>query len=67
MKETSEIQRQRAAVLKAYRTAIRLKHALAADEEIAVRLPEVERRMDDALARGESLELTVSQVFGDEV
>jgi hypothetical protein len=65
MKATTELDRQKTAVLKAYRTAIRLKHALAADEEIAVTLPEVEERMNRALAMGETLELSPGQVFNE--
>jgi len=66
MKETTELQRQSAAMLKAYRACIRLKHSLAADEEIAIRLPEIEQRMNIAIAEGKPFELTTSEVF-DEV
>lgn len=63
MNKTSEIQRQKAAVLKAYRTAIRLKHSLAADDEIARTLPDVEDKINSALALGNVVELNPGEVF----
>jgi hypothetical protein len=53
----------KAAVIKAYRTAIRTKYSLKADEEIAVVIPQVEKRIDDALANGEEIELNPGEVF----
>lgn len=58
MKRLTPIEVRRAQMLKAARTAIRLKHSLAADAEIAEQLPEIEERIDRALATGEVLELT---------
>jgi hypothetical protein len=42
---------------KAARTIIRLKHSLAADEEINAVLPDTLEEFDDAMARGELKEL----------
>jgi len=49
---------QRAKIQKTARTLIRLKHSLAADEEINAVLPDTLSSFDAALARGEMLELT---------
>ncbi len=48
---------QRAAALKAWRAAIRLKYSLAADREIAETMPQIEEQLDAALLSGESLAL----------
>ena len=66
MIQKTEIEQQKFAALKAFRTGIRLKHALAADAEINDRLPDLEKRIDEALAAGTSLELTVGALL-DEV
>jgi hypothetical protein len=63
MKETSHLERQKRAVLKAYRTAIRLKYSLMADDEIARTLPDVERKMNMSILRGEPLQLNPGSVF----
>ena len=63
MKTLTDLEIQKAAALKAYRTAIRLKHALAADAEIAATLPAVEARINDALALGQPIELNPGEVF----
>lgn len=52
-------------MLKAARTAIRLKHMLAADAEIARELPMLEERIDEALALGQPLELNPGRVFDE--
>lgn len=44
---------RKAALLKALRAAIRLKHTLAADAELNDRLPDAEAAFDAALQRGE--------------
>lgn len=44
---------ERAKVTKAARTLIRLKHSLAADEEINAILPDTLAEFDEALARNE--------------
>ena len=48
---------ERAKVTKAARTLIRLKHSLAADEEINAVLPDKLEEFDEALARNELKEL----------
>lgn len=63
MKFLTDIDIQRAAMLKAARAAIRLKHALAADAEIAKRLPELESAIDYALQTGKAYELNVGEEF----
>ena len=65
MKQLTDFEIKRAAALKAYRTAIRLKHALAADAEIAATLPEIEERINNALAMGQNIELTPGEVFSE--
>jgi hypothetical protein len=50
-KTPAEIQRHK--VAKATRTLIRLKHSLAADEELNSVLPDTLEEFDAALARGE--------------
>lgn len=53
----------KAAIIKAYRTAIRTKYSLRADEEIARIIPEVEERINTALANGEEVEFNPGEVF----
>jgi hypothetical protein len=48
----SEAEIERRKLAKAVRTAIRLKHSLAADREIAERLPEILEEFDRALTAG---------------
>jgi len=48
---------ERQKVTKATRTLIRLKHSLAADEEINNILPDTLDEFDDAIANGKLLEL----------
>jgi hypothetical protein len=66
MKATTDIEIQKTAMLKALRSAIRLKHSLMADREIAELLPMFEERINEALATGQPLELNPGTVF-DEV
>jgi hypothetical protein len=63
MRRTTPIERQKTAVLKAARAAIRLKHTLAADEEIAEKLPELEEAMNLALAEGKPFEIEPGEVY----
>jgi len=65
MKQLTNLEIEKAAVLKAYRASIRLKYAIAADREIAETLPEIERKIDDALQSGTPLELNPGQAFDD--
>lgn len=55
----------RARVLKAYRSAIRLKYALLADDEIARTLPEVQASIDAAVLLGEPIALNPGQIFSE--
>jgi arginine/lysine/ornithine decarboxylase len=48
---------EKAKIAKATRTLIRLKHSLAADEELNAVLPDTLEEFDEALARGELREL----------
>ena len=63
-KDDTEI--AKAAARKAWRTAIRLKHSLRADDEIARTLPDLEDAMDDAIAAGKPFELDVRSVFDED-
>lgn len=63
MIEKTTLEMQKAAALKALRAGIRLKYALRADAEINERLPELERRIDNAIAAGTPLELTVGELL----
>lgn len=65
MRATTELQRQKAAALKAMRTAIRLKYSLLADDEIARVIPELEDRIDAALAAGEAIAIDPGSVFAE--
>lgn len=57
MLKKTEIEVRKGQMLKAARTAIRLKHSLAADEELNRKLPDLERDFDEAVAEGRPLEL----------
>jgi len=63
MRQYGEIEQQKRALLKAARSAIRLKHSLAADEEINQRLPEIERDIDRAIQQGQVFELDVQSIL----
>lgn len=66
-KPFDEFEVKRAQMLKAYRSAIRLKHSLAADAEIAETLPRVEAEIDKALLTGEPLAITPANAFEEHV
>lgn len=57
MKRKTPAEMERAKVAKTARTIIRLKHSLAADEEINAVLPDTLVEFEDALAQGNILEL----------
>ena len=57
MRKKSPAEMERAKVTKTARTLIRLKHSLAADEELNDVLPATLEEFDEALARGELREL----------
>jgi hypothetical protein len=63
---TTELARQRAAIEKSYRAAVRLKYSILADDEIARGLAELKTQMDEALSRGEPFAFNPGSVF-DEV
>lgn len=65
MKQLSDLEVQIAATLKAYRTMIRLKHSLKADEEISRVLPKVEERINNAIAMGDPLTITAEEIFNE--
>lgn len=50
--QKDDVELRRAALLKAARSAIRLKHSIAADEELNEVLPMLERRFNMAVASG---------------
>lgn len=58
----TEIEVQKAAILKAVRAEIRLRHSIAADAEIAETLPEVEERINTAIEEGKPFELELKAI-----
>lgn len=62
MRQLTPLEIRKAAILKAYRSAIRLKHSLEADAEINETLPEIEDRIN-ALSGGEVLALNPGEAF----
>ena len=57
MRPYDELSVRRTAILKAKRAEIRLRHSLAADEEIARTLPELEEQINEAIQNGDPLEI----------
>lgn len=57
MRKKSPAEMEKANIAKATRTLIRLKHSLAADEEINSILPDTLEEFDEALASGELKQL----------
>lgn len=53
MKKRTDDEQARANALKVVRSAIRLKHSIAADEELNQVLPSFEKKFNAALLRGE--------------
>ena len=62
MRQRTDLEQDKASMLKAYRAAIRLKHSLAADAEINERLPALEAKLDAALAAGQPLVLEIGEI-----
>lgn len=58
MRKKTPAEMERAKITKAARTIIRLKHSLAADEEINAVLPDTLDEFEEALSRGELKTLT---------
>jgi len=65
MNQLGEIELQKKRILKVVRSNIRLKHSLAADEELNEKLPEIERRIDVAIQSGTVYELDIKSVLED--
>ncbi len=61
MKTQTKHQIEIARCIKAARTAIRLKHSLAADEECAKKLPGLQRELDNALNKGKAFRLKLAE------
>lgn len=57
MRKKTPAEMKRAAVAKSTRTLIRLKHSLAADEEINAVLPDTLDEFEESLAKGDLKEL----------
>ncbi|MBA3583044.1 MAG: hypothetical protein H0W36_00690 [Gemmatimonadetes bacterium] len=57
MNHKDDIELRRAALLKAARSAVRLRHSLEADAELNDVLPNLERRFNDAVQRGVLLDI----------
>lgn len=60
MRKKSPAEMERQKIIKAARTLIRLKHSIAADEELNNVLPDTLAEFDEALSRGELKELKAS-------
>ena len=65
MQPKSDVEIERAKMVKVFRAMVRLKHSAAADEEIARKLPALVARFDGALTRGEAFELTAADVLAE--
>ena len=65
MKVLSDIEVQKAGMMKAARAAIRLKHMLRADAEINEVLPVLEERINAEIASGQPFELTLGTILDD--
>lgn len=55
----SEVEMRRHRVVKTARTLVRLKHSLAADEELNLLLPPTLAEFDEATSRGKKLDLQI--------
>ena len=62
----SEIEGQRKDMLKALRTAVRLKHSLNADAELRKVLPEFQAAFDKAVQSGKAYKLDIRSVLEGE-
>ena len=59
MQKKSDVELQRAALIKVNRTLIRLKHALAADKELNETIPDLELQFDSQVQQGLLPEISV--------
>lgn len=66
MNQKGELELQKAQILKAVRSNIRLRHSLAADAELNEKLPEIERQVDAAIRAGRVYELDIKSVLEDD-
>lgn len=67
MRKKTQAEMERHKITKMVRTLVRLKHSLAADEELNAVLPDTLEEFEEALARGELTELkaALGDVLGD--
>lgn len=63
VKTKTDLEIQKLAVLKVFRSTVRLKHALHADREISEQEPLLLEKIDRALASGEGFEFDPAEVF----
>ena len=63
MKQLSDVEVERARILKAVRTNIRLWYSLKADEKINELLPAIEQEANAALLRGDAYALDIRSVL----
>ena len=63
MKQKSELEREVARAMKTVRSAVRLKHSDAADEELNTLLPEIEAAILTAASEGKSYKLDLAGIF----
>lgn len=63
MRTLTKHQIEKAKILKAARTAIRLKYSLLADKELAEALPRLSDRIDNALSVGRAFKMTPAELF----
>lgn len=68
MRKLTEAEMERKKILKVHRSLIRLKHSLAADEEINETVPETLEEFDAALERGELKQIGagIDEILGSE-
>lgn len=67
MRKKTPVEMEKANIAKTTRTLVRLKHSLAADEEINTVLPDTISEFDKAVARGEvkSAAKRIAEALGD--
>jgi hypothetical protein len=63
MREKTDIELAKGRLLKAIRTAVRLKYSLAADSELNAALPAAEEAFDKAVLQGNLPETAALEVF----
>lgn len=65
MRVTTELESRKASMLKLARAVIRIRHSIAADEEIRRVLPELERRIDLAMQTGNAFEVDAAELLSE--